>query len=275
MTKPNDQPFAAIDAALADWRQGDCVVEGEHWFVHRKEAGQRAADQESATLVESEVPGFVLITQSCDIVRKYEDRPYVSVSPLAEVHESDLVVIRKGYRPQFAPIPALTAKKLVADLDRVMTVDKHVVAAWPRTKGCANDNEVRDFAKAVARKHGRFAFPDDFNEFVGNLGSRIKEKHGKESAEGKALKALAEIRVRAAPSWDAGEVELMFWFIAKPEDAAEVRKSGILPSWETRIVPKGRFRHVLSQIATYQELTAEDYLESDRLDLDHLSVAPH
>lgn len=234
MTTPDDSKHAGIDAALADWRQGDCVLEGEQWFVHRREP----THEEPATLVESEVPGFVVLTQSCDIVRKYKDRPYVSVSPLAQVSDSDLIVIGKGQRPQFAAIPGIHAKKLVADLDRVMTVDKEVVATWPRTKGCTTDPQVRDFSRAVARKHARFAFLDDFNHFVSDLQYRVKEKHGKTSEEGDALRALDEIRVRAAPSWDAPEVELMFWFIAKPKEAPNMRKSGVLLTWQKRIQPK-------------------------------------
>jgi hypothetical protein len=39
---------------------------------------------------------------------------------------------------------------------------------------------------------------------------------------------LDEIRVRASPSWDADEVELIFWFIAKPKDVTEIRRSGVL-----------------------------------------------
>lgn len=272
MTTADDEKNAVIDAALARWRQGDCVLEGEHWFVHRIEPTQAANDsEEPATLAELEVPGFAIISQSCDVVRKYKDRPYVSVASLAQVSADHLAQIVTGYRPQFAAVPALAEKKLVADLDRVMTVDKRVVAGWARTQGCANDEEVRKFSDAIKRKHGRFAFPDDFNKFVGDLQDRIKEKHDKRSPEGDALRALEEIRVHAATSWDAQEVELMFWFIAQPKNVVEMRKSGVIKAWEKRILASDRFKKVLSQIVTYSELTARDYLESDRLDLDYLS----
>ncbi|MBI3042748.1 MAG: hypothetical protein HYY78_07975 [Betaproteobacteria bacterium] len=272
MTTPDDPTEAAINAALADWRQGDCVLEGEHWFVHRTESVSEPSEAEPVSLLEVEVPGFVVVTQSCDIVRRYQDRPFVVVAPLAKVSDSDFPMVAKGYRPQFAAIPGLSTEKLVADLDRVMTVDKRVVATWQLVRGCRNDTEARDFAKAVARKHARFAFPNDFNEFATELTSRIKEKHEKASPEGAALRGLDEIRIRASPSWDADEVELMFWFIANPKDATEIRRSGVLATWEKRIPPKGRYKRVFSQIATYQELTAEDYLESDQLDLDYLSA---
>lgn len=271
MTTADDDQDAVVDAALAKWRQGDCVLEGEHWFVHRTEPTQTETEGESTSLTESEVPGFVIISQSCDVVRKYHIRPYVKVAALAKVSESDLGLIASGYNPQFAAIPAVKSKNLVTDLNRVMTVDKRTVAGWTRTRGCANDDETRRFSNAVKRKFGRFAFPDDFNEFVGDLQERLKEKHDKRSDEGNTLRGLEEIRVRAAPSWDEPEVELMFWFIAKPETVTEVRKSGMIRNWEARIQPKDRFKRVFSQIVTYEELTAQDYLESDQLDLDYLS----
>jgi hypothetical protein len=271
VTTADDEKNSVVDAALAKWRQGDCVLEGGHWFVHRVEPTQAANEAEPATLAELEVPGFAVISQSCDVVRKYKDRPYVSVASLAQVADDHLAQIIGGYRPQFAAVPALVEKKLVADLDRVMTVDKRVVAEWTRTQGCANDEEIRKFSDAVKRKYGRFAFPDDFTEFVGELQDRIKEKHDKRSSEGDALRALEEIRVRAAMSWDAQEVDLMFWFIAKPENVVELRKSGVVKTWEKRILARRRFKRVHSQIVTYNELTARDYLESDRLDLDYLS----
>jgi hypothetical protein len=270
VTTAEDEQNAVVDAALAKWRQGDCVLEGEHWFVHRTEP-MHATEGESTSLTESEVPGFAIITQSCDVVRRYQDRPYVTVASLAEVSESELGLIVSGYRPQFAAIPAVESKNLVADLDRIMTVDKQIVAGWTQTRGCANDEEIRKFSAAIKRKHGRFAFPDDFNRFVGALQDRLKEKHDKRSDEGDTLRGLEEIRVRAAPSWDAPEVELMFWFIAKPENVAEVRKSGMIQKWETRIQPKDRFKRMFSQVVTYDELTTQDYLESDQLDLDYLS----
>ena len=132
----------------------------------------------------------------------------------------------------------------------MMTVDKRVVATWQRVRGCRNDSEARDFAKAVARKYARYAFPNDFNDFATGLTSRIKEKHAKGSPEGEALRGLDEIRVRASPSWDADEVELMFWFIAKPKDATQIRQSDVLPArwrseYQLRAATRESFRRLL------------------------------
>lgn len=203
-----------VDAALKQWRQGDCVV-GEQWFVHRLAPRlpltpqAAAAAKEGADLAEAEVRGFVVISQSCDLARLCVERPYVEVAPLVEVDTADLQMIKRDRRPRYAFIAGLQASNLVGDLDRVMTVEKAVVAAWERIPGCGTDPERRVFAQALARKRTRFAFPNDFTELASKLRGRMQEKHGKQTDEGEALRALREIRVRAAPSWDHEAVDII------------------------------------------------------------------
>ena len=66
--------IASADSALGEWRQGDCVL-GEHWFAHRLDVSFSVTDsglnaaQGGVDLAEQEVPGFVVVTQTCDIVR--------------------------------------------------------------------------------------------------------------------------------------------------------------------------------------------------------------
>jgi hypothetical protein len=139
-----------------------------------------------------------VLTQTCDIVRKSLDRPFIEVSPIVEVIKHHVHDIERGRRPLYAIISSLRKSRLVADLDRTMTVEKAVVAKWSRTPGCHTDDERRRFAQALARKRVRFAFPDDFTVFAERLTSRLVEKHDKQSDEGRELHSLREIRVHAA-----------------------------------------------------------------------------
>jgi hypothetical protein len=280
MTPPgeNEEKPSEVDTSLAPWRQGDCVF-GEQWFVHRFDpknpltAEAKDVVEQGVDISESPVRGLVVITQSCDIVRSCQKRPYVEVSPLVEVADDQLKLIERKRKPQYAYIPALAKDRLVADLDRVMTVEKAIVAAWTRISGCRSDGESREFNQAVARKRTRFAFPDDFNEFVGRLNDRLQDKHGRASDEGEALRALIEIRVRAAPSWAADPTEIMFWFIRKESDPT-FKGTGwdeLLKKWLDLVEASGRFSKVDGVVVTYEDITAKDYIESDPLDLDHLS----
>lgn len=271
--------FATIDEHLAQWRQGDCVL-GEHWFVYRihptafvtQEA--KAVAEEGLDLVETPVLGFTIVTQTCDIVRSCKERPYLELCPLVKVDEGRLHEIERGRRPAYAYLPLLAHHQLVADLDRVMTVEKSVVVSWIRTPGWTHDIEIRHFALALSRKRIRFAFPDDFTDFVHKLQNRLTDKHEKNSEEGRGLRALSEIRIYAAPSWDAEQVELMFWFIRKENDSTFEGKSWytLLDVWLKLLPQNGRFIKIQGQVVALEDLTAVDYVNSDPLDLDHLSL---
>jgi hypothetical protein len=268
----------AIDTALKEWCQGDCVL-GEHWFVYRFNL-QRPLTSDSADvataetdLTESEVTGFAVVTQTCDIVRTCNERPFVEISPLVEVDEQQLHDIQRSRQPQYAYISGVAELNLVADLDRVMTVEKAVMAEWERKPGCLSDGEVRALGQALARKRARFAFPDDFNDFAKKLQKRLRDKHNKATDEGDALRALREIRVRAEPSWNSPEIRLIFWFV-RDEEQSQFKGIGweqFLNKWLQLIPESGRYQDVEGLVVALEDMTAKEYVESDRLDLDHLS----
>ena len=234
---------------------------------------RQAVNVPGSDVVETEVRGFMVLTQTCDISRDCGERPYIEVSPLVEVDELVLGEIERCRRPNYAFIPGLAKRQLVADLDRVMTVEKTVVASWERVEGCRTDRDIRRLSEVLARKRARVAFPDDFSCFAGALVSRMSSKHDKESDEGRALRALREIRVRAEPSWDAEKVRLIFWFIREDEllDFESQSWATFLEAWEARVAPKGRFVEVEAAVKALQDLTAKEYVESDPLDLDYLT----
>ena len=279
MTEADDEKVGQVDEALRLWRQGDCVL-GELWFLFRLNVDKPltdaaiAAAAEGSENAETEVLGLMVATQTCDIVRSCKGRPYVEVCPLVKVDKDYLSEIRRNRRPNYAFVPGVEAKGLVADLDRIMTVEKSVVASWNRISGCPDDNDIRNLSQALARKRARKAFPEDFVTLVYKLQKRLSDKHNKNSEEGRALRALREIRVCAAPSWDAEQVEIMFLFIRNEEEPKFANKSWdqYLKAWLDLLPKNGRFKSVDGRVSTLDDLTARDYVESDPLDLDHLST---
>jgi len=154
-----------------------------------------------------------------------------------------------------------------------MTVEKAVVAEWEREAGCSEAQDIRALGQALARKRVRFAFPDDFTALARKLQKHLQNKHDKESSEGEALRALREIRVRAAPSWKDTEIELMFWFI-RHEEQVQFQGTGWdkqLTNWLALLPETGRFKSIEGFVVTLEDMTAKEYVESDPLDLDHLS----
>jgi hypothetical protein len=288
---PSPDPLHDADATLQVWRQGDVTLDAGLTFVHFADlsrpispAARRAAEAmlyEGEALPEGpvplmdDVPGFVMLTQTCDIVRPSAERPYVEVAPLIMVSLEWLEDIRMLRRPAFAYVPALAEERLVADLDRIMTVEKAVVAPWRRIPGWSTDNEIRAFAKALARKRARFAFPDDFNEAATKLQERFKKRHNRQHAEGAHLKALSEIRIRAAPSWDTDQVTISLWFIKSGDpEGIPAAWSDWMDAWTALFDESGRFQIETAVACLLEDMTARDYVDSDRLDLDQLSVSP-
>lgn len=276
---PDSDEAKRIDAALKEWRQGDLALD-ESWFVHVGDASvplseaAAQADDEGIQALTSEVAGLVVVTQTCDIVRSCTTRPYLEVAPLMQVSEDDLRTVQRGRRPAHATLPSLEKDRLVADLDRVMTVEKSIASSWKRTPGYTEDTEGRAFAQALARTRVRFAFPDDFTTFAKKLQSRLADKHDKATDEGRGLRVLREIRVHVSPSWDAPQVDIHFWFVRDDRDVDFEGKSwaDLLKEWLKLVQAAGRFTSVDGQVVTLRDMTAEDYVDSASLDLDHLST---
>lgn len=276
---PQSEEAKRIDSSLSEWRQGDLALE-ESWFVHVGDGAvplseAAGAAESGVQALTSEVLGLAVVTQTCDIVRSCVARPYVEVAPLVRVNKDDLHQVKRGRRPAHATLPRLEVDLLVVDLDRVMTVEKSIVASWKRTPGFTADADGRAFAQALARKRVRFAFPDDFTSLVRKLQGRLGDKHDKNTDEGRGLRGLREIRVCASPAWEAAAADVFFWFIRDDADATFEGKSwaDLLKEWLKLVPASGRFTSVEGQIVTLQAMTAEDYVGSDPLDLDHLSMS--
>lgn len=286
----SDPEAIEINAALQTWRQGDATLDpglefshlGDLTRAHSPASQQLARDfadagqqtPEGATALMYEVAGLVLVSQTCDVVRDCRERPYVEVAPLIRVDAGDLESTRRMKQPARAYVPAVAQHGLVADLDRIMTVEKALVARWTRTPGWERDDEVRAFAQALSRKRARFAFPDDFVEAARKLQSRIIDKHDKNSDEGAYLRALREIRVRAAPSWDDDKIQLSWWFIIEddPVGIADADWSKICESW-LKLFAQGIKYSIEPPVACrLEDMTAGDYVESDLLDFERLSL---
>ena len=284
-----DEEAEKVNIALKSWRQGDIVIESSLEFLFLADISRplSSASQQisNASKVESdvatgpaaifeEVAGFVMLTQTCDIVRDCRKRPYVEGAPLVEKTADELKKIRRLEYPAFAFVPGASKSGLAADLDRTMTLEKTLITDWKRHSGWETDNELRDFVLALSRKRSRFAFPDDFVEAAAKLQRRIVDKHDKQSDEGAYLQALAEIRVRAAPSWDSEKVFLSWWFIKDGDpQISKTDWSDRVDQWVKLFATAKRFETYSSIVCRLEDMTARDYVESDRLDLDRLSAA--
>jgi hypothetical protein len=233
-------------------------------------------------MVAIDVPGVVIISQSCDLVRSCAEQPFVKVAALQEVDSGFLDEVKRGRRPRFGFIPAIADRLLVANLDAVSTVEKSIIAAVDRKdrlRGCRTDAEIRELAFALSRNIERFAFPDDFSTAMRSIQARILEKHGtatrdkkgRTTHEGAMLTAVREIRVACSPSWSASDPALTFYLIFNrraeiPDDGDEIAEALF-----RKFKPSGPFKDFSLRLVTLGELSAEAYVSSEPLDLEYLS----
>lgn len=285
-----DNVRTSINRSLSEWRQGDIVLDAGLESFHLAYLSQpnSPASIQVATRLEHEgtplpddvtpimvaSPGLVMVSQTCDVVRDCMTRPFVEVAPLVELSERTVEEVKRLKRPAFAYVPATANRRLVADLDRPMAVEKAIVARWNRVPGWTDDQEIHDFALALSRKRARYAFPDDFVRAAQGFQKRLVEKHNRQTSEGSHLRALREIRVRAAPSWNDERVQLSWWFIKERDpESIESDWHAMVESWLCLFDQNRRFETGQWTACRLEDMTARDYVESVRLDLDQLSVA--
>lgn len=280
MPIPSDADIDRIDAALRNWQQGDLVPGTALPFAFYSlataplsfAAQQTAAEPgDNLMLVETTEAGFVLLTQTCDVVRSCRDRPFVDLAPLMAATPELIEECRRLKRVSPAYHPVAAVRGMVVDLDRSMTIEKAVISECACERGLATTTEMLAFQEALKAKWARFAFPDDFVAASSKLTSRIKDKAGRKSAEGQHLDAIDEIRVAAAPDWEAAGVALTFWLV-KRGDPPSVNWPHWTGQWSKLVDTTGRFASATMRVATLDDITARDYVTSHNLDFDQLSV---
>lgn len=265
---------------LAEWQQGDFSLGcGDFLFRDLSEMADDGGDDGGAVF-DSEIAGFAVISQTCDVVRAPELVPYVSVSPMIVVDAKRIGEIERGQSPRFGFLSA-TPDGVVVDFSRTMSVTKNLLVSWERQRGCEDEHQQLEFARALETFFGRFAFPDAFVASVASLRKAILSKYPRgESDLGKAVRSIREIRAYPHASWsDEAAVPVTFIAILEDEgerelaDREEIRKQ-IWPKISA-IEWQGPFslHEDGLHLATLGDLTAADYLNSYPLDVNSLSFA--
>jgi len=170
--------------------------------------------------------GVVVVSQTCDIV--LADRTAVHVARRMRLTDPHAREARDGKRPRFVHLPQVGEHDF-ADLDVLATVAKSEVASHSRLPGVAGVQQMRRFAGAVARKFGRFAFPDAVAPWLRPLEDVVASKSRKpNSPEGKAVEQVVELRVEAANGWGGAPYDLTLCVIVQP---------GTLPTFPDDTIP--------------------------------------
>lgn len=193
-----------IGDACRDWRQGD-VYRNAKTFVFDSAWRPRLIDAPD---------GAVVVSQTCDACRPERER--IQIAPVVRLQDpNDVREASAGKRPQYVAIPPLGADYF-ADLDGITTIGKSALLRCERICSLATDEHIREFAFAVSRRFGRFAYPDEVVKCLGPLADALKSKAGKPNSPlGKTLAGVHSIRVEC-DDWTITPCELTLIIILEP-----------------------------------------------------------
>lgn len=257
--------------ALRLWRQGDLTTDiRQTVVVSGIENGDLVPEGEEAV-------GLVVVSQTCDVVNWGADKEWVAVAPLVELPDNLLPYVLSGSTPNWTPVENSPSQSVVANIGHLMTIHKSVLARSARTPGFNDEQGQARFADAISRKYGRFAFPDDFSNFVLEpLKRRIRGAHPKDSDQGRVYRSISECRVVASPGWNSDEVSVGFRFILHPQERLETSRDKIASvvaehlnkiDWPTGFRPE----EPAFMLQTLAEMTAEEWVQSHPIDWQFIS----
>ena len=209
---------------LSEYRQGDVVsLPRQVWLAHgdlptTAYSRDHAAGGTLSSVHEAAPNGQVILTQTCDLVpRAGRDRPFVALAPLVRLEEDEASLARRGRMPRYAHVPAFKDGSCFADLDRITTIETGLLLLQNRTPGLSNDAERLAFARALARKFDRYAFPDDLHVSLSRWREQVISRHGKEnSPEGALYRSAVDVLVSADPAWDADRIHVRVTVLFDP-----------------------------------------------------------
>jgi hypothetical protein len=262
---------ATGEVTLSRWRQGDFTLIGCGFLAA---VGTEEAEAFEAA-IDGDVVGLAVVSQTCDIVRMQPDRRFVVMCPLVKRDEKVAREVGGGRRPNLFRIDG-APEQVFADISRMMSVDKTALADWPRSDGFSTEDARARFGAALERKFGRFAFPDEFETAVKKFQERVWSRHDKADSEpGKVYRSLEQIRFAADPGWDSRPLTVTLVAILHPEGKREVDREMVQKELEQQIalvkLADGMtWSDPALVLATLDDLSARDYLSSQRADFDFL-----
>jgi hypothetical protein len=196
-------------AEVASWRQGDVFGLGRHLAL-MPDGGSATA----AVVADFATEALVLVGQSCDVVKPIDRRPITTMAPLVRLADDELREARAGRRPRYVSLPGVGDDAFI-DLDMAFPIHKRLLLGRRQGAGVTSSVQAAAMSRSIGRAFGRFAFPDAFNEAVGNLVRRVRSKHGNNGAEGRVLVEHVDDILVEAP-WDDAEYEATLLIVLKP-----------------------------------------------------------
>jgi hypothetical protein len=179
--------------------------------------------------------GVVILSQTCDIVQASKSR--CLVAPVITPTKQDMADARKGRKPLLLYLEAEAQKiAAVADMEKATSVPKSLLNGHQllaRYGGEASETGARRIASRVGRAFSRFPFPDEVYPVFRDLRSRVQSKSGTESAFGKVIDLVSDLRV-ASDQWAAPCRRLILYVIVPEDQLIPVEDADPGWAWEPK-----------------------------------------
>lgn len=257
--------------ALSEWRQGDYSLEWAHFPVVSD------TSEDGVEVSFEEVVGWVVATQTCDVVNFGHNKDYVMVCPIIVADDRLLRDVVNGVTPSAAILELRVDAHHVIDLGRAASIHKRVLASLPRKDGFSSDLSRSVFQQSLERRFGRFAFPDWLSTGpLRQLRDRAREKHKTGGPLGDVYKAVDEFRVRGNPDLESNGSAIGFIAVVDAEKEKKTTRKAIRDEfdalskkfvWPESYIKEDEFFTVM----TLDEMTARQLKESHSVDLDFIS----
>ena len=149
--------------------------------------------------------GVVIVSQSCDVVRRAQAE--LQVSPIVHLEGPELTNALSGRQPRYAHISTL-GNGYFADLSIISTIHKQIAIARKTSRGInqSDSQEMARFARAIARRFDRFAFPDEIVPWIRPLQDVFRSKAlNRSSPLFRPVAKIEELRLESIAGWTAAE----------------------------------------------------------------------
>ena len=313
----DDALAASIDEASRSWKQGTTFravplvrLANVDKPLSRAASSASRNGRRSVTAIRESLEFGVIVTQTCDVVRRCAERPHVHIAAVVELNGQERIEAAKGWRPRYAAAEWLGPSWFV-DLDRQCMVEKAVLVDCTFEGGPRSPQSDQQLARSLGRHRERYPFPDDLAPCVRPLIERLRSKAGKATAQGRRIDEIVEIRVRADPSWDSPRITIELVFLIDPArlpptstdeespplandlsnlpnldaqrlaeliDKSEATSLGrsmlwqrLVAEWAGTCLAGGIISGIASRAASLAEFTRGEELLTPQLDLDYLS----
>ncbi len=257
---------------LGQWRQGDFTLQRTHIPLIME------TDDEGLDVGTIETLGWVVISQTCDIVNYGERKEYVSICPIVAAPTAVLKEVHAGVTPAFGKLDLAVADDHVIDFGMIATVHKRALLLLERNDGFPDDAARSVFQQSLERRFGRFAFPDWLsNGPLRQLRKRAREAHKSSGANGNIYKAIDEFRVRGNPDLESKDSVIGFLAIVNRDKEKATTREAIRQElvtqagkwdWPDAFIKEDEFM----VIGTLDEFSGRDIKESHSVDLEFISM---